>query len=51
MQETTACAYKDLRRVADPVDLEKCPRFGVQQRVATVKTVVIALFAREFGAG
>jgi hypothetical protein len=47
MQETALCARKHFRRVCEPIGLKECQHLRVQQRVASIKTVVTAVFTRE----
>ena len=47
MQETATGAYKHFRGVCEPIGLEECQHLRVQQRVASVETVVTAVFTRK----
>ncbi len=47
MQETALCAHKHFRGVCQPIGLEECQHLRVQQCVASIKTVVTAVFTRE----
>lgn len=50
MQETAARADKHFRTVVEPIKLEECQCFRVQQCVASIKAVMIAVFTRELDA-
>jgi len=47
MQETALCAHKHFRGVGEPIGLEECQRLRVQQSVASIETIVTAVFTRE----
>ena len=50
MQETATCADKHFRGVGEPIGLKECQHFGVQQRVASIEAIVIAVFTHELDA-
>ena len=51
MQEAAACAHKHFRGVGEPIGLEECQYFGIQQCVASVEAIVIAVLTRELDTG
>ena len=51
MEKTAAGAHKHLRAVGEPISLEECKCFCVQQSIATVEPIVVAVFAGELDAG
>jgi hypothetical protein len=51
VQETAPCAHKHLRRVGEPIGLEECDHFGIQQGIATVEAIVVAVLAGELETG
>ena len=51
MEEAAAGTHKHLRGVGEPISLEECKHFRVQQCVPGIEAVVVAVFAGKLDAG
>jgi len=47
VQEAASCANKHFRSIGEPIDLEERQHLRVQQRIAGIEAIMIAVLTRE----